>query len=185
MTRWLQIRSFFLVTFWQLNLYDIHIPKDRYEAELTRFGTLQREAAAASTLSSDDKDRFIASLVSLGGKLTDEMTQHGSARNLTHRRLMKEKNHWFTRKLLYSKARLNSKLTQCEILGCGSKDHRKELVEQIVQYCIIPRAKLSLADAAYAHQFVKKMHAMNTPGFHTLVFYDIVRYSGSSTHAVD
>lgn len=49
---------------------------------------------------------------------------------------------------------------------------RRELVKQIVQYCVHPRAKLSLPDAVYAAHFVRKMHMLNTDGFHTILFYD-------------
>lgn len=44
-----------------------------------------------------------------------------------------------------------------------------------MKYCIHPRAKLSLPDAVYAYQFVRRMHSLNAPGFHTVVFYDKVR----------
>lgn len=46
------------------------------------------------------------------------------------------------------------------------------LVAQIYQYCIEPRARLSLPDAHFAYQFIKKMHVINTPGFYTLMMFD-------------
>ena len=56
---------------------------------------------------------------------------------------------------------------------------RTELVLQIIQCCVHPRAKLSLPDAVYTAHFVRKMHLLNTDGFQTIIFYDKVGCSDS------
>lgn len=86
----------FFVTFWQLNLYDVHIPKDRYDAEAARLVALQRETATSSTIDSHDKDKFITSVVDLAGKLIQEFSKHSAARSAVWRRLGREKTGWFT-----------------------------------------------------------------------------------------
>ena len=54
-------------------------------------------------------------------------------------------------------------------------EEREQLVLQIIQYCIHPRAKLSLPDAAFSYQFIKRMHTMDTPAFRTAIVFDKVR----------
>ena len=58
-----------------------------------------------------------------------------------------------------------------------TREQRTRLVENILQYCVEPRARLSLPDAVFAYQMVKRLHSMNTAGFHTIVFFDQVRLS--------
>lgn len=95
--------SAFFVTFWQLNLYDVHIPKDRYEAEIARLITLQRETSASSAIDSNEKDKFITNLIDLAGKLTEEFRVHSSARASIWRRLGREKSSWFPGECLSSR----------------------------------------------------------------------------------
>lgn len=61
-----------------------------------------------------------------------------------------------------------------------TREERIHLVENILQYCVEPRARLSLPDAVFSYQMVKRLHSMNTAGFHTIVFFDQVRLSRSS-----
>lgn len=58
------------------------------------------------------------------------------------------------------------------------KKSREALALQIYQYCIQPRAKLSLPDAAFCYAFIKRLHSSNTLNFHTLVLFDKVSERG-------
>lgn len=89
----------FFVTFWQLTLYDIVYPKERYDAEFVRLTALQREASASSTLKPDDKDRFTKNVIDLAKRLAEEASHHALSRNATSRRLLREAKHWFAGKL--------------------------------------------------------------------------------------
>lgn len=60
------------------------------------------------------------------------------------------------------------------ILDASNLAERTEVVLQIIQCCVHPRAKLSLPDAVFTAHFVRKMHALNTDGFQTIIFYDKV-----------
>ncbi|GAA5910057.1 uncharacterized protein JCM6883_000540 [Sporobolomyces salmoneus] len=144
--------SAFFVTFWQMTLYDLIYPKERYDAEVSRLKGLQREAATNLSLQATDRDTFIAKIIDLATKLMAEMGRHFSASRGATRRLEKEKDHWFT--------------------NVQSRDDRNRLVQDILQYCIEPRARLSLPDAVFAYQIVRRLHSMNTAGFHTIVFFD-------------
>lgn len=59
--------------------------------------------------------------------------------------------------------------------GAKTKADRLRLVEDLLQYCIQPRARMSLPDATFAYQIVKRLHSMNTPNFHTILFFNRVR----------
>ena len=48
------------------------------------------------------------------------------------------------------------------------------LMDAIVQYCIQPRCLLSPMDADFCAQFIKTLHLLGTPGFHTLGCYNRV-----------
>lgn len=87
--------SAFFVTFWQMTLYDLHYPKERYDAEVSRLKGLQREAATNTSLQAADRDSFIAKIIDLATKLMAEMGRHFSASRGATRRLEKEKDHWF------------------------------------------------------------------------------------------
>ena len=56
-----------------------------------------------------------------------------------------------------------------------NKADRARLVDYLLQYCIQPRARMSLPDATFAYQMIKRLHSMNTPHFHTIVLYNQVR----------
>ncbi|GAA5863246.1 hypothetical protein JCM3774_000827 [Rhodotorula dairenensis] len=142
----------FFVTFWQLTLYDIVYPKERYDAEINRLKLLQREASAAPAAKADDRRVFVDSVMAIANGLVEEAAKHLTARSTVNRRLNREKAHWFT--------------------GVKTKADRARLVDYLLQYCIQPRARMSLPDATFAYQMIKRLHSMNTPHFHTIVLYN-------------
>lgn len=171
-------RSAFFATFWQLTLYDIVYPGERYEAEILRCTTMQREVnAVGNALKPDEKEKFTRGVIDLAGKLSDEAGKHSVAKGVTNRRLGREKAHWFSCMSLHPFHRAGT--DHC-LAAITTVSLRTELVLQIIQYCVHPRAKLSLADAAFSYEFIKRMHSMNTASFHTVVYYDKVSPSPSS-----
>lgn len=86
----------FFVTFWQLTLHDIFYPKERYDSELSRCGIMQREATASTTLSPEERDRFIKTAIELANKLMKEAVKHQTAIKGVARRLTKESKAWFS-----------------------------------------------------------------------------------------
>lgn len=67
--------------------------------------------------------------------------------------------------------------------GVKTKADRARLVDYLLQYCIQPRARMSLPDATFAYQMIKRLHSMNTPHFHTIVLYNQVRLATRSSSA--
>ncbi|GAA6028291.1 hypothetical protein JCM8097_006959 [Rhodosporidiobolus ruineniae] len=145
----------FFVTFWQLTLYDLLYPKKRYDTEIERLKHLQREAATLGNVKPDERDKFISKVVQLAVGLQEEAAKHLAARNVVARRLTRESKHWFVDG---GKVKV--------------KADRQRLADDILQYCLLPRARLSLPDAVFAHQMIRKLHSLNAPGFHTVVLYD-------------
>jgi THO complex subunit 2 len=183
LTRFVLISSSaFFVTFWQMTLYDLHYPKERYDAEVSRLKGLQREAATTVGLQTTDRDSFIAKIIDLATKLMAEMGRHFSASRGATRRLEKEKDHWFESEFSLSsflpqgEDELTQRIASRWIKDVQSRDERNRLVQDILQYCVEPRARLSLPDAVFAYQMVKRLHSMNTAGFHTIVFFDQVSH---------
>lgn len=96
---WLKISPNFYVTFWQLNLYDIHVPKSRYETEIKK----QRGIANSKTTSSGNanaqdvanrlREKQTAAL--LLEKLEKELQVQESHSDIIMARLEREKDAWF------------------------------------------------------------------------------------------
>lgn len=86
----------FFVTFWQLTLHDILYPKERYDAEITRLRSLQRDVATLAGVKAEDKSHFVESVIATATGLSSEAAMHLSAKNRVTRRLGREKAHWFS-----------------------------------------------------------------------------------------
>lgn len=130
----------FYVTFWQLSLADINVPIERYQQEVKRLNALIRE-----TSGEDQRKRLQDNVNQLNAEMKDQMKSH----EVTRKRLMAEKDHWFS----------------------DSAD-RGAIVAQLIQYCLFPRALLSPTDAILAGKFVRTAHNLGTRNFSSLTAYD-------------
>ncbi|KZW03863.1 hypothetical protein EXIGLDRAFT_715906 [Exidia glandulosa HHB12029] len=155
----------FFVTFWQLGLYDVNPPNKRYDEERTRHTTLLKKTSDAiadvNTKSArvrelkTRKERIAASFEALG----KEYSTMASNFEFTMKRLAREKQHWFP----------------------AATERSQELVQQILQHCIMPRALISPMDADFCSHFIKIVHERATPSFHTLRIYDKIFNDGVSS----
>lgn len=180
--RSLACRAGFFVTFWQLTLYDIMYPKERYDAEINRLKLLQREASAVPVAKADDRRVFVDSVMAIASGLVEEAAKHLTARSTINRRLNREKAHWFSGTSLADALSPKRDLI-ISFAGVKTKADRARLVDYLLQYCIQPRARMSLPDATFAYQMIKRLHTMNTPHFHTIVLYNQVRLAKRSVSA--
>ncbi|SJX65137.1 related to RLR1-Subunit of the THO complex [Sporisorium reilianum f. sp. reilianum] len=130
----------FYVTFWQLRLADINVPIERYQQEVKRLNALVRE-----TTLEDQRKRLQDNVSQLNAEMKDQMKSH----EVTRKRLMVEKEHWFS----------------------DSAD-RGAIVTQLIQYCLFPRALLSPTDAILAGKFIRTAHNLGTRNFSSLTAYD-------------
>lgn len=131
----------FYVTFWQLSLADINVPIERYQQEVKRLNTLTREAGVE-----EQRKRLLQDNVNqLNAEMKDQMKSH----EVTRKRLMAEKDHWF-----------------------DDKADRGAIVAHLIQYCLFPRALLSPTDAILAGKFIRTAHNLGTRNFSSLTAYD-------------
>lgn len=100
----------FFVTFWQLALYDIHVPMERYQNEVDRLNAIVREIDASLKMS---VPTFPGQIVDKAGEaekkrarercmqaiqaLNAELKAHTEAYEATRKRLSSEKMHWFSK----------------------------------------------------------------------------------------
>ncbi|OAX84089.1 hypothetical protein ACJ72_01547 [Emergomyces africanus] len=89
----------FFVTFWQLSLYDIHVPQRAYEEELERLKKRiqaisqdRSDVSVAGTLKKEKEKKFINDL---HDRILAENKAHLRCYGFTRARLQKEKDRWF------------------------------------------------------------------------------------------
>jgi THO complex subunit 2 len=101
----------FFVTFWQLSLYDVLIPMERYQTEVDRLNGIVRELdatiraavvpsfpgqpvdKAAEAEAKRARDRCMQTIQALN----TELKAHTEAYEATRKRLSAEKAHWFSK----------------------------------------------------------------------------------------
>ncbi|XP_010531606.1 PREDICTED: THO complex subunit 2-like [Tarenaya hassleriana] len=151
---WNSLSPDLYATFWGLTLYDIYVPRNRYESEIAKqhaaLKTLEEVAdnsSSAITKRKKEKERIQESL----DRLTSELCKHEEHVASVHRRLSREKDKW---------------LSSCP-------DTLKINME-FLQRCIFPRCTFSMADSVYCAKFVHMLHSLGTPFFNTVNHIDVL-----------
>ncbi|KAK5083084.1 THO2 plays a role in transcriptional elongation [Lithohypha guttulata] len=144
----------FYVTFWQLSLYDISVPKSSYGDEVNRnkkkITSIMADRTNISSSGAKARENQVKVLELLNDDLLSENRQHLKAFYESKARLTKEKDQWFA-----AKSRVS-----------------KELNYALMEYCFLPRIFLSPLDAYFCFKFVKMLHSLAAANFRTLGFYD-------------
>ena len=142
----------FFVTFWQLGLSDISVPHARYESEIKKkeeqVEALEKETGRGASKRKKEKERLQTVIQDL--KLELNFQKKNFAK--TSERLLSEKENWFM---------------QLEV-------SRSEIINQILQNCIIPRAIFSAGDALYCAKFLELLHENGTSNLSIVSLYDRV-----------
>ncbi|ORX92450.1 hypothetical protein K493DRAFT_303320 [Basidiobolus meristosporus CBS 931.73] len=152
-TAWKGISPQFYVTFWQLSLYDIFIPKDRYKVEVAKQRQIiyaldnERNDLGSTSMNRKKKEKEKAQFII--DKLDRELGAQIANYEKTMARLSVEKDFWF--------------------IGCSN---RYDIITQLIQYCVHPRCLFSANDAMFAAKFIKLMHSIGTANFSSLTLYD-------------
>ncbi|XP_024993820.1 THO complex subunit 2 isoform X1 [Cynara cardunculus var. scolymus] len=151
---WNSLSPDLYATFWGLTLYDLYVPRNRYESEITKLHAalkaleeLSDNSNSAITKRKKDKERIQESLDRLSGELQKHEENVASVR----RRLAREKDKW---------------LSSCP-------DTLKINME-FLQRCIFPRCTFSMPDAVYCAMFVHTLHSLGTPFFNTVNHIDVL-----------
>ncbi|KAI5293675.1 THO complex subunit 2, partial [Ascosphaera acerosa] len=144
----------FFTTFWQLSLYDIHIPQKQYEEEMNK--QRKRSIAISSARydhNSDAKRRREEEkkeISDLSDRILAEYKHHLKYYEEVRARLNREKEHWFV----------------------GMKGRYVELNIALLEQCLLPRLLLSPTDAFFCFKMLKFLHASGTTCFRTMGLID-------------
>ncbi|RMZ78642.1 hypothetical protein DV738_g3715, partial [Chaetothyriales sp. CBS 135597] len=150
------VGSGFFVTFWQLSLYDISIPGKSYDEEIQRqrglmakIGTDRSDVTQQAVRKRESEKKAIAELID---NLLSENKSHLKAYGDVKSRLAREKDLWFV-----DKAGVHEQLNAA-----------------LLEHCFLPRITTSPLDALFCFKLIKHIHALGTPNFRTLSFYDLL-----------
>lgn len=151
---WNSLSPDLYATFWGLTLYDLYVPKNRYESEIAKLHAnlksleeLSDNSSSAITKRKKEKERIQESL----DRLISELNKHEENVTSVRRRLSYEKDKW---------------LSSCP-------DTLKINME-FLQRCIFPRCTFSMPDAVYCAMFVHTLHSLGTPFFNTVNHIDVL-----------
>ncbi|KAG7016699.1 THO complex subunit 2 [Cucurbita argyrosperma subsp. argyrosperma] len=151
---WNSLSPDLFTTFWGLTLYDLYVPRSRYETEIAKqhsalkaLEELSDNSSSAINKRKKDKERIQESL----DRLSNELVKHEQNVASVRRRLSREKDKW---------------LSSCP-------DTLKINME-FLQRCIFPRCTFSMPDAVYCAMFVHTLHSLGTPFFNTVNHIDVL-----------
>lgn len=151
---WGTVGIHFYVTFWQLSLYDIHVPQQAYEDEIERqkkkVVAVGNDRSDISVAGTQRKEREKKRLTELQQRILEENKGHVKAYGQTRTRLQKEKDRWFA----------------------GMRLKHDPMNIALLEQCFLPRLLLSPIEAFYCFKLFKFLHASGTPNFRTMGFLD-------------
>ena len=151
---WNSLSPDLYATFWGLTLYDLYVPRNRYESEISKqhaalkaLEELSDNSSSAITKRKKDKERIQESL----DRLTSELRKHEENVTSVRRRLSHEKDKWWS-----------------------SCPDTSKINMEFLQRCIFPRCTFSMPDAVYCAMFVHTLHSLGTPFFNTVNHIDVL-----------
>ncbi|XP_033174015.1 THO complex subunit 2 isoform X2 [Drosophila mauritiana] len=149
---WEDISPQFLVTFWSLSMYDLHVPNESYQREIAKLKQLAQQAAEGKDSNQSKNKKEQERYIALMEKLNDERKKQHEHVDKILQRLQEQKDSWF---LLRS-----------------AKSAKNDTITQFLQLCLFPRCTFTALDALYCAKFVHAIHNLKTSNFSTLLCYD-------------
>ena len=144
----------FYVIFWQLSLYDVHVPQKAYEDEIERqkkkVVAINNDRSDLSMAGAQRKEKEKKQLTQLQERILEENKTHLKAYGQTRTRLQKEKDRWFA----------------------GMRGKHDSLNISLLEQCFLPRLLLSPIEAFYCFKMLKFLHLSGTPNFRTVGLLD-------------
>ncbi|KAI5809240.1 transcription factor/nuclear export subunit protein 2-domain-containing protein [Pyronema omphalodes] len=160
---WSKLSIGFYVTFWQLEIYDIVVPMEAYQAETNRINAairaLDMDRSDVSIAGQAAKRRKREELMDTYSRLSAELKIHIRDHNFARRRLGTEKEHWFS----------------------DDRYNQRDITDTFIQHCLFERVMLSPNDASFCSRFIREVHKMGTPKFQTIGVYDSIFGRGLGT----
>ncbi|KAL4874731.1 transcription factor/nuclear export subunit protein 2-domain-containing protein [Aspergillus karnatakaensis] len=144
----------FYVTFWQLSVYDVHIPQKSYEEEIERLKKkviqIGNDRSDISVAGTQRKEREKKQITQLQDRILEENKAHLVTYGQTRSKLQKEKDRWFV----------------------GMRQKADALHIALLEQCFLPRLLLSPIDAFYCFKMLKFLHTTGAPNFRTVGLLD-------------
>ena len=151
---WGVVGIHFYVVFWQLSLYDVHVPQKAYEDEIERqkkkVMVISNDRSDISVAGTQRKEREKKQLTQLQERILEENKNHLTSYGQTRARLQKEKDAWFA----------------------GMRLKHDSLNVALLEQCFLPRLLLSPIEAFYCFKLLKFLHTSGTPNFRTIGLLD-------------
>lgn len=150
---WNSISPEFYVTFWTATMSDISIPKQSYDAEISRLlkeqESLMKDRTDMTKYNKDKREELKQTLESTRKQLLAEFSDQVGQFTSRKARLLKRKNFWFE----------------------GLKEVKADrLSDAVLERCVLPRALLTPSDTDFCHKMIRFMHDSATPHFRMLSF---------------
>ncbi|XP_058449396.1 THO complex subunit 2 [Malaya genurostris] len=149
---WEDISSQFLVTFWSLSMYDLQVPSESYQREISKLKQLSLSVMDSKEQNASKNKKEQERHAALMEKLQDERKKQQEHVDKIIHRLTSEKDSWF--------------------LSRSAKSAKNETITQFLQLCLFPRCTFTALDALYCAKFVHTIHSLKTANFSTLLCYD-------------
>ncbi|KAL6430976.1 hypothetical protein ACFW04_007029 [Cataglyphis niger] len=149
---WEDISPQFLVTFWSLSMYDLYVPVESYQREISKLKQLAAQTADSKDMNISKGKKEQERYTTLIEKLQDEKKKQEEHVEKVFAYLRQEKDTWF--------------------LSRSAKSAKNETITQFLQLCLFPRCTFTTVDAMYCAKFVHTIHSLKTANFSTLLCYD-------------
>ncbi|XP_034243902.1 THO complex subunit 2 isoform X2 [Thrips palmi] len=149
---WEDVSPQFLITFWSLTMYDLHVPVEAYNKEIAKMKQLAVQALESKDMPSSKSKKEHERYIALQEKIQDEKKKQQEHVDRVLARLRHEKEAWF--------------------LSRSAKAAKNETITQFLQLCLFPRCIFTMPDAMYCAKFVHTIHSLKTANFSTLLCYD-------------
>uniref|UniRef100_A0A182M4N4 THO complex subunit 2 n=1 Tax=Anopheles culicifacies TaxID=139723 RepID=A0A182M4N4_9DIPT len=149
---WEDISPQFLVSFWSLSMYDLQVPMESYQREISKLKQLSMAVMDSKDQNASKNKKEQERYVALMDKLQDERKKQQEHVDKIMHRLANEKDFWF--------------------LSRSAKSAKNETITQFLQLCLFPRCTFTALDAIYCAKFVHTIHNLKTANFSTLLCYD-------------
>uniref|UniRef100_A0A182MYW7 THO complex subunit 2 n=1 Tax=Anopheles dirus TaxID=7168 RepID=A0A182MYW7_9DIPT len=149
---WEDISPQFLVSFWSLSMYDLQVPMESYQREISKLKQLSAAVMESKEQNASKNKKEQERYMALMDKLQDERKKQQEHVDKIMHRLTNEKDFWF--------------------LSRSAKSAKNETITQFLQLCLFPRCTFTALDAIYCAKFVHTIHNLKTANFSTLLCYD-------------
>ncbi|XP_018404813.1 PREDICTED: THO complex subunit 2 isoform X4 [Cyphomyrmex costatus] len=149
---WEDISPQFLVTFWSLSMYDLYVPMESYQREISKLKQLAVQTVDSKDMNVSKGKKEQERYTTLIEKLQDEKKKQEEHVEKVFAYLRQEKDTWF--------------------LSRSAKSAKNETITQFLQLCLFPRCTFTTVDAMYCAKFVHTIHSLKTANFSTLLCYD-------------